>query len=491
MSAQADNRFGKDPDFQSGRFDASPMKNALLPKLLFLLAPCALAVTGCASHHDAANAPAQSTSSTAAPALPAADVTLASIPASTTHTASDHSIAKWAGELKQNPGDDKVWVRLGDTLMQKPRETADPRYYASAEQVYQQALARNPRSADAMTGLAWVASDRNQYDKSTEWATKAVALNPQDNTAYGLLGDADAATGHYDDAYAQYQKMLDIRPDIASYSRGAHLLYQDGNSRKAMWLMIKAIKTGSPYAENTAWCRTQLSEMLFDQGALLPAEQNLQAVLKTTPNDAEALATMAKFKAARGNYPAAIALLKKSAVLAPDPETLTALGDLYQLSGSKTEAEKQYAQVEALYKKNTDAGIDDHTRIARFDADHDRNLPQALQMAEQNKASQNINDADTLAWCLYKNGQEDEAKAAIQTALVRRSADAGMLFHAGMIYAKSGDRVTAGKCLAHALSVNPYFNLRDAKIAADTLKQLGSQPPTAASAKTLVKANAT
>ena len=461
------------------------MKQARIPKLLFALIPCAFVVSGCASHHAALTGSAQS-----AAALPTVDVTLAAIPVSPTPTAADHGIAKWAGQLKQNPSDDKVWVRLGDTLMQKPRETADPRFYAVAEQAYSQALARNPRNADALTGLAWVSSDRNQYSTSAEWASKAVALNPKDNTAYGLLGDADAATGHYDDAYAHYQKMLDIRPDIASYSRGAKLLYQDGNSRKAMWLMIKAVKTGSPYAENTAWCRTQLAEMLFDQGALLPAEQTLQAVLKTTPNDAEALATLAKFKAARRDTPAAIALLKKSAAIAPDPETETALGDLYALAGNQAEAEKQYASVEALYKKNTDAGIDEHMQVAKFDADHDRNLPEALQLAEQNKSSLNISDADTLAWCLYKNGRQEEAKAAIKAALARRTPEAAMVFHAGMIYAKSGDRVTGGKCLAAALSLNPYFNLRDAKIAADTLKQLGTQPPTL-SAKQPAKASTT
>ena len=453
--------------------------------LLSAIIPCALVVSGCASRHAASNAPAQ-----IVPALPAADVTLAAIPVSPTPTAADHGIAKWTGQLKQNPSDDKVWVRLGDTLMQKPRETADPRFYAVAEQAYNQALSRNPNNADAMTGLAWVSGDRNQYAKSSEWASKAVALNPKDNTAYGLLGDAAAATGHYDDAYAHYQKMLDIRPDIASYSRGAKLLYQDGNSRKAMWLMIKAVKTGSPYAENTAWCRTQLAEMLFDQGALLPAEQTLQAVLKTTPNDAEALATSAKFKAARKDIPAAVALYKKSAAIAPDPETLTALGDLYALSGDNAQAEKQYVSVEALYKKNTDAGIDEHRRIAKFDADHDRHLPEALQLAEQDKDSLNITDADTLAWCLYKNGRQDEAKAAIKTALARRTPEAELVFHAGMIYAKDGDRVLGGKCLASALSLNPYFNLRDAKIAADTLAQLGSKPPAKSIAKASAKASA-
>lgn len=188
---------------------------------------------------------------------------------------------------------------------------------------------------------------------------------------------------------------------------------------------------------------------------------------------------MGMFKAARRNTPEAIAFYKKSIAIAPNLASLAALGDLYQLSGDKAGAEQQYAQVEALHTRNAEAGVDDHMQMAQFYADHDRNLPQALQLAEQNKSTQNVSDADTLAWCYYKNGQEDKAKAAIQTAMARNTPDAAILFHAGMIYAKVGDRVTAGQCLAHALSTNPNFSPLNAKTAADTLKQLGSRPPDA------------
>ena len=67
---------------------------------------------------------------------------------------------------------------------------------------------------------------------------------------------------------SSYQQMLDIRPDISSYSRGAHLLWLTGDKRKATWLMYKAILTGAPYAENTAWCQTQLALILFNSGAI-------------------------------------------------------------------------------------------------------------------------------------------------------------------------------------------------------------------------------
>ncbi len=46
----------------------------------------------------------------------------------------------------------------------------------------------------------------------------------------------------------------------------------------------------------------------------------------------------------------------------------------------------------------------------QFYADHDRNLIEALRMAEQRKLSDNVFDADTLAWCYYKNGQYGRPK---------------------------------------------------------------------------------
>ena len=454
------------------------MKNATLPKTLLALLACALATGGCATHRTATS------SQNAAPAPPTADAVLAAIPAPGNVTATDKGIAKWMGKARANPADDKAWVNLGDALMQKPRETADYHYYGYAEQAYTLALAQNPASADALTGMAWVTSDRHQFDKSVEWANQAIALEPRNNTAYGLIGDADVELGQYNDAYTAYQKMLDIRPDASSYSRGAHLLYLTGNPRKATWLMAKAIKTGAPYAENTTWCSTQLALMFFNEGALLPADQILQDALKGTPNNYRALAAMGMVQAAKKNYPAAINYYQKSLAAAPEITSLAALGDLYAVTGDKAEAEHQYALLEDLHKRNTDISVHDHMQMAQFYADHDRNLVQAMQFAEEHKLTKNVNEADTLAWCYYKNGLQDQAKAAIQTALAWHTPDARIYFHAGMIYAKAGDRVTGGKYLSEALSLNPNFSPIFAQTAADTLAQLGSHPPTAqASAK--------
>ena len=47
-----------------------------------------------------------------------------------------------------------------------------------------------------------------------------------------MIGDADQEIGDYDAAYAHYQAMLNLRPDLASYSRGGHLLWLTGDSAK-------------------------------------------------------------------------------------------------------------------------------------------------------------------------------------------------------------------------------------------------------------------
>jgi Flp pilus assembly protein TadD len=85
--------------------------------------------------------------------------------------------------------------------------------------------------------------------------------------------------------------------------------------------------------------------------------------------------------------------------------------------------------------------------------------------------------ADALAWTYYKNGRYSDARRVVAKALAQRTPDASLLFHAGMIHAKLGDRVTAQRQLAQALSLNPAFDPIDAPIAVATLAELGAHAP--------------
>ncbi len=397
---------------------------------------------------------------------------LRALPPPAGDSASDNAIAKWAGAAGKNPGDFNAWLRLGDALAQKFRDTLDQSYYPHADRVYRQALTINPRAVEALTGLAWVYGSRHEFEQSADWARQALEIDKENPAAFGLLGDAALELGDYDAAHGHYQKMLDLRPDLSSYSRGAQLLWVTGDARKAKWLMEKAIKTGAPYAENTTWCQVQLALMLFNEGALLPATQLVETALEKSPRHEPALLAAGRFAAARKDFVAALGLYQRALESRPSHEALVGLGEACELAGEGAEAARYYAEVEALHDRERGADGHDHMQMARFYADHDRNLIEALRMAEQRKLTRNVFEADVLAWVYYKNGHYPRAQAAIERALSQGTPDARIFFHAGMIAAASGDAHTARQHLQRALSLNPNFSPRHAPLAVQKLAEL-------------------
>ena len=361
----------------------------------------------------------------------------------------DWAIAKDTLAAQKTPGDPKAWTDLGDALMQKARETADLSYYGLAETDYKKALARDPKSVPALDGMAWVTSDRHEFEQSKAWAGKALALDPNSQDAYGLLGDADQELGNYPAAYAHYQKMLDLRPDLASYSRGGHLLWITGNFRQGAGLMVKAIDAGGPYAESTGWCRAQLGLMLYSEGHQAAAEQTLRDALTTTPRNYRVLMALGRAEAGRGDDAGAIDCYQKAIDVVPQVEAVAALGDLYALSGRKADAEQQYRLAENIDRIQKANGVRGGWQMSLFRANHDRELPEALADAqEEYKTRKNVYAADALAWCLYKTGHYPEAAAM-----------------------KQGDRKAARAYLSQAIALNPNFSPVDAPLAAAALRE--------------------
>ena len=399
---------------------------------------------------------------------------LAAMPAPKLDSASGKAFAASLAEVRKKPANDVAWVTVGDFLAQMQRDSADPQYYDSAELAYQHALELNPQSTAAMTGMAWVTGGRHTFDQSIKWAEQALALNAGNAAALGIIGDAEVELGDYDKAFEHYQSMMDARPDLSSWSRGAHLLWLTGNKSKAMWLMERALKAGAPFAENTAWCRAELAMMQFHDGALVPAAQVLDPALAASSRNTHVLLAAGQIAAARQDFAAARRHYGTVLEAGPNHAALTALGDLSAQEGDAAGAEKYYAQVEALHAAHVAGAVHDHMQMAKFYADHDRKLVEALRLAEQHKLTRNVLEADTLAWVYFKNGDQPRAIEAIKRALSRSTQDAEMHFHAGMIAATAGDRVSAQQHLQQALSYNPQFSVLLAPVAVQTLDQLGS-----------------
>jgi tetratricopeptide (TPR) repeat protein len=376
-------------------------------------------------------------------------------------------------------------ISAGNALMQRSRESADLSLFEKAESAYEQALKNEPGNIDAMIGLAWVHNSLHEFPEGSHWAKKAIAAGAKDHMAYSLLGDAAVELGQYDEALEYYQQGMDRSANLSTFSRSAHLLWLTGDATRAQVLMRKAIDAGGPHPENAAWCRAELALMLFQNGALLAAEQEIDRALKSTPENHHVLYVAGRIKSAKGEYANAIELLRKSIERNHghgNHDALVLLGDLHDLTGQKDQAKRTYDQVAVLHSHtHSHEGGESHShpaahgnaQLARFYADHDRELSEALREAElAYRTYPNVFVTTTLAWCYYKNGLYGDAKRTIAKAMAMGTPDAAIYFRAGMIAAKSGDRAAAQKHLARALSLNPQFHPREASAAAEMLASL-------------------
>ncbi|RPI90317.1 MAG: hypothetical protein EHM40_18685 [Chloroflexi bacterium] len=267
--------------------------------------------------------------------------------------------------------------------------------------------------------------------------------------------------------------MVDLRPDISSYSRISYIRELHGDMDGALELMQRAADSGTPNAENTAWVRTQLAALYFNTGDLAQAELEYQRTLLDRPNYVYALAGLGRVRAAQGDMDEAIKLLNQAATVMPIPEFVITLGDLYQATGQQQEAARQYKLVVTLEKLYRANGVDMDMEIALFNADHDQKLAETVALARQayeNRPS--IHGADALAWVLYKTGDYKLAQKYAEEALQLGTKDALKLFHAGMIALELGDKMQAREYLQQALAINPYFSIMYADEARRTLETL-------------------
>lgn len=83
---------------------------------------------------------------------------MAQIPAPKGGSVTDKAVVASLAKVREQPNTAVAWVNLGDSLVQVLRDTAEAKYYDFAELAYQRALKLDPRSVDAMSGMAWVTS---------------------------------------------------------------------------------------------------------------------------------------------------------------------------------------------------------------------------------------------------------------------------------------------------------------------------------------------
>ncbi|MFO0950580.1 MAG: tetratricopeptide repeat protein [Isosphaeraceae bacterium] len=390
------------------------------------------------------------------------------------HYSTDEAIEFYQRRVAAVPKDYISLRVLGELHERKARETGNLAEYARAEEILRKAVALNPDVARARASLAAVLCSRHKFAEGLEIARALVKQYPDDIDAASTMGDALLELGRYEEAESTYKTLAQLAPFPEVFARQANLAEIRGDVDGAVALMRRAIegvkKNNGP--EDAAWFQARLGDMLFDAGKVDEAE----ALYRVVPAGVDALhdATfgLAKVLIARGKLKEALAQTEKALAIGPDLHMLAALADLQTKLGDKPGAEATVRRLDAEALKQAEHSRD----VVYFNADHDRDLPRALELAKKEIAQRaDVFTQDALAWALFKNGKLEEAAQAIDKVLAVGTKDARIRFHAGMIHAARGDRARARDLLKQALATNPHFSILGPDQARARLAELGEK----------------
>ena len=404
------------------------------------------------------------------------DRTAVAVPAAaTTPPATDRmaaSIEAAQQRLDEVPGDYKTWAALGSAYVEQARLTADPAYYEKADGALTRSLELRPEGNDAaLTGRGALANARHDFAAAADLAEQALAVNSYSATAWGVLTDARTQLGDYAGATTALDRMLELRPGVASFTRASYDAELHGDTRRAVAALEQALDISDSPADE-AFSRTYLGHLAWSAGDLAEAERQYTAGAEDAPDSAPLRLGLARVAAARGDVERATREYRRVVATQPLPEHLVEYGEFLLSIGEEEQAADQFAVLETVRTLFEANGAADDLEVALFEADHGD--PQAAVTAARAEFDrrQNIDAHDALAWALHKAGQDAEALEHARAATALGGASSLFLYHRGAIEAALGLDDEARSTLTAALR-NPHFSALHAPRAAELLASLG------------------
>ncbi len=374
-------------------------------------------------------------------------------------SATDQLISETQAKVDAAPEDADAHAVLGAAYLQLARETGDPANYGRAEASLDRAIELDPDNLQALIAQGSLSLSRHEFDEALRLGERALAINDTIPRVYGLIGDAEVELGRYEAAVRTIQTMVDLRPDLASYSRVAYLRELHGDLSGAIDAMQQAVAAGGGNVENTEYVRVQLGNLHFAVGDVTAAERAYAESLAHLADYPYALAGMARVRAAQGDVPDAIELFERASARIPAPEFIIGLGETLEAAGRADEAADQYALVGAIGQLLEANGVRQDLEIAAFLAEHGDDPDAAVTRARSAFAARpTVFGADTLAWALHAAGMNSEAAQYADQAVRLDTGSSLLLYHAGVIEAANGETDLARDRLERALALNPDFS---------------------------------
>ena len=385
----------------------------------------------------------------------------------------DQRIAITQRAVREGVAGSEAYASLGDAYLQKARETGDPSYYTRAGRSFDAALRRDSRNVDAVLGAGTLAGLRHDFREQLRLGLEARALVPSLTSPYPVMADAQIELGRYGAAERTLQRMLDLKPNLTSYSRVSYYRELRGDLEGAVQSMRLAVSAGAAVSENVAYIQTLLGDLELQRGRPAAARDAYRAALARLPRYAPAEVGLARVKNAAGDLDAAARRLRSVAGRLPLTSHLILLTDTDLARGAEAAAARDLDVVRAQQQLLRAAGARPDAELILFEANHG-DPAAAVRLGRRLWAeAPSVRSADALGWALTRAGRPAEGLAWAQRALRLGSRDPLFHYHAGLAAKRAGRPGLAARELGTALGAGAALSplqAREARTALEILR---------------------
>jgi tetratricopeptide (TPR) repeat protein len=292
------------------------------------------------------------------------------------------------------------------------------------------ALGQFDDSAKSLREILVASASPNGKYEDAERSNRALFL--------GRLGIVLREAGKTDEAVAAYKEMAALGGDFQAQGTDGEVdAYRDGHEwGKALDVAAEAAKA-QPKNKDV---QLTYARQLADSGKVAEGMKLAEAQITGTPEDRDALFTLADIAVRAKKWKDATAALDKAEAMATKPEDKIFV---YFYRGTVDDHQKLYDQAEAEFRKGLaidpdNAAIENY--LGYMLAERGVKLDEAVSLLKKAVAFDPQNGAylDSLSWAYFKQGQYAMAEDYSRKALVRMSNDPAVLDHMGEIDAKTG-----------------------------------------------------
>jgi tetratricopeptide (TPR) repeat protein len=376
------------------------------------------------------------------------------------------TVAALEAEVRSSPRDSGSLVQLGFAYQLRWRETADASFLPRSEAALKRALRIDADEPNAILGLGSLSLIRHEFRAALAYGRRAARELSGSGRPYGVIGDALVELGRYDEAFRAFQRMVDLRPGLASYARVAYARELTGDREGALSAMQLALDAAAGQPEPTAFALVEIAKLESSLGKPRAALLHARAALRVLPGYPAARLEVARVDARAGRLDRALAGARRASEAVPTPQSVALLADLLDRAGREGEARRARQTVALMDKLLTANGVRVDLESAVYRADLGSKPLETVKLARRARADRpSIHGDDAVAWALARAGRCGDALPVAERALRLGTEDPLLYFHRGYAEGCAGNEAAMREWYARALELDSEFSLRWAPVA--------------------------